>query len=51
MIVVVTKGVKKNFDVVLVAIAAPEVRMLVCLSVCNEFHNFAMSVDRFNPKT
>ena len=44
MIVVVTKGVKKNFDVVLVGIAALEVRMLVCLSVCNEFHKFAMSV-------
>ena len=41
---VVTKGVKKNFDVVLVAIAALEIRMLVCLSVRNEFHHFAMSV-------
>ena len=37
MIVVVTKGVKKNFNVVLVAIAAPEVRMVVCLSVRNKF--------------
>ena len=43
MIVVVTKGVKKNFDVLVVK-AALEVRMLVCLSVCNEFHKFAMSV-------
>ena len=33
-----------NFDVVLVAISALEVRMLVCLSVRNEFHPFAMSV-------
>ena len=37
MIFVVTKSVKKNFDVVLVTIAALEVRMLVCLSVRNEF--------------
>ena len=44
MIVFVTKSVKKNFDVVLVAIAALEVRMLVCLSVRNEFHHFAMSI-------
>ena len=44
MIVVVTKDVEKNFDVVLVAIAALKVRMLVCLSVRNEFHHFAMSV-------
>ena len=43
MIVVVTKGVKRNFDVVLVTIVALEVRMLVCLSVRNEFHHFAMS--------
>ena len=44
MIVVVTKGVKKNFDVVLAAIAALEVRMLVYLSVHKEFYHFAMSV-------
>ena len=44
MIVVVTKGVKKNFDVVLVATAALEVKMLVCWCVRNEFHHFAMSV-------
>ena len=31
MLVVVTKGVKKNFDVVLAAIAALEIRMLVCV--------------------
>ena len=36
MLVVVTKGDKKNFDVVLAAIAALEIRMLVCLAVCNE---------------
>ena len=44
MIVVVNKGVKKNFDVVLDAIAALDVRMLVCLSVRNEFYHFATSV-------
>ena len=44
MLVVVTKGVKKNFDVVLAAIVALEVRRSVCLFasrstiwVCNEF--------------
>ena len=44
MLVVVTTGVKKNFDIVLAAIATLEVRMLVCLSVLNEFHFFAMSI-------
>ena len=44
MPVVVTKGVKKNFDVVLAEIAALEIRMLVCLSFCNEYYHFAMSV-------
>ena len=44
MIIFVTKGVKRNFDVVLVTIAALEVRMLVCLSVRNEFHHFSTSV-------
>ena len=36
MLVVVTKGLKKNCDVVLAAIAPPE--------VLNKFHYFAMSV-------
>ena len=44
MLVVCTKDIVKAFDVVLAAIAALEVRMLVCLSVHNEFHHFAMSV-------
>ena len=44
MLVVATKGVQKNFDVVLAALAALEVKMLFCLSVFNEFHHFAMSV-------
>ena len=39
-----TKDVVNNFDVVLAAISAIVVRLLVCLSVCNEFHHFAMSV-------
>ena len=43
---IVVQDVKKNFDVVLVAIAALEVRMLVCLSVLNEVHHFAMSVHK-----
>ena len=38
------KGTKKNFDVVLAAIAASEVRIMVCLSVRNRFHLFAISV-------
>ena len=38
--VVVTKGNNKNFDVDLAAIAALEVRMLVCFSVGNKFHHF-----------
>ena len=42
MIVVVTKGVKKNLDVVLAAIAALEVRRLVCFSVPNDFHHLAL---------
>ena len=44
MFVVVATGVKKYFDVVLAAIATLEVRMLVCLSVLNEFQFFAMSI-------
>ena len=44
MLVVVSQIVKKNFDVVLAAIAALEVRMLVYLSVRNKFHYFTMSV-------
>ena len=51
MLVVVTKDVVEDSNLVLAAKAALEVGMLVCLSVCNEFHNFAMSVDRFAPKT
>ena len=38
MLVVVTKCVVKESDVVLAAIVALEVRMLVCFSVRNEFH-------------
>ena len=34
----------EDSDLVLAAIAAPEVRMLVCFSVRNEFCHFAMSV-------
>ena len=44
MIVDVSKGVKKNFDVVLVEIAALEVRMLVCFFVRDEFHHLALFV-------
>ena len=44
MLVIVTNGVKNDFDVTLAAIAALEVRMLVCLSVCNELPHFAISV-------
>ena len=42
--VVVTKDVVEDSDVDLAAIAALEVRMLVCLDVCNEFCHFVMSV-------
>ena len=44
MLVVVTNDVVKDYDVVLAAIAALKVRMLVYLSVRNEFHHFAISV-------
>ena len=44
MLVVVIKGAKKSFDVVLAAIAALEIRMLVYLSIRNEFKPFAISV-------
>ena len=44
IITIVTKDVKKNFDFVLAATAAREVKMLVYLSVRNKFHHFAMSV-------
>ena len=44
MLVVVSQIVKMIFDVVLAAIVALEVRMLVVLFACNEFHHFAMSV-------
>ena len=43
MLVVFTKGAKRKFDVVLATIAAPEVRIMVCLSVRNEVQHFAMS--------
>ena len=42
MLVVVDKGVEMNLDIVLAAIAALEVRRMVCLSVHIEFHHFAM---------
>ena len=44
MIVVATKDVVENSDVVLAAMAALEVRMLVCLAVRNNFRHFTMSV-------
>ena len=44
MLVVVTKDVAENSDVVLAPITALEFRMLVCFSVCNEFHHFTRSV-------
>ena len=44
MIVVTTKNIAEDSDVVLAAIATLEVRMLVYFSVHNEFHHFAMSV-------
>ena len=43
-IVVSTKDVVKNSDVVLAPITALEFRMLFCFSVRNEFHHFARSV-------
>ena len=44
MLVVVTKDVVKNSDVVLAPITALEFRMLVSFSVHNKFHHFARSV-------
>ena len=44
MFVVVSKSVKNNVNVALAAMADLEVRMLVCLSVRNECHHFALSV-------
>ena len=44
ILVVVIKDVVEDFDVVLAATAAPEVRTLACFSVRNEFRHFSMSV-------
>ena len=46
MLVVVTKGVKKNLDVILAAIAALEVRRMVYLPVRIQFHHFVMYVHK-----
>ena len=44
MFVVGSDDVVNDFDAVLAAIAALEVRMSVRLSVCNEFRHLAISV-------
>ena len=44
MLFVGTKDVVNGFKVVLAAILAQEVKMLVCVSVHNKLHNFAMFI-------